>query len=77
MLDSLKTFGIAGFPRIEIYRRSSASNPTNKIRLIMESVVALYLKIPGVYSCGINGTTCPDGYTCGGDQRCVPVATSN
>jgi hypothetical protein len=77
MLDSLKSFGISGFPRIEMYRRSSASNPASMTRFVMESYVVLYLNIPGVISCGGGLPACPDGYECGGDQRCKPIASGN
>jgi hypothetical protein len=69
LLDKLKTYGISGFPKIEIYRRSISTNAATKIKVIFESKVVRFLSIPGVISC--NGDSqCPDGQKCGADQRC-------
>jgi hypothetical protein len=76
MLDSLKTFGISGFPRIEMTRIASNADYNTKIRLAMKSYVVLALSIPGVVSCncpiGQPCSICPEGQVCGGEQRCIP-----
>jgi hypothetical protein len=71
MLDSLKTFGISGFPRIQISRRALSVNATAKVKITMESLVTLWLAIPGVISCN-SDAQCPEGQACAGDQRCRP-----
>jgi hypothetical protein len=68
LLDKLKTYGISGYPKIEIYRRSIGTNTTANTKLIFESKVIRFLSIPGIISCS-NNSQCPNG-TCGSDQRC-------
>lgn len=67
MLDKLKTYGIAGFPRLIIYRRATFKNEAGNVDLVIESEEARYLSIPGVISC--NGI-CPEGMECGEDRIC-------
>jgi len=67
LLDKLKTYGIAGFPRLKIYRRATFKNKAGNVELVVESEETRYLKIPGYISC--NGE-CPDGMTCGKDRLC-------
>jgi hypothetical protein len=74
MLDSLKTFGLAGHPKLELYRTSIGTSPTTGAKLSIQATLKLWLKIPGLISCSTDGekSTCPEGYTCE-DQRCVEV----
>lgn len=67
LLDKLKTYGMAGFPRLLIYRRATFKNKAGNVELVVESEEMRYLHIPGLISC--NGT-CPDGMTCGSDRVC-------
>ncbi len=69
LLDHLKNFGISGFPKIEITRKTIGSNAEMKARLVMESKVTMMLSIPGYYSCN-NDDECPNGMTCGGAFLC-------
>jgi hypothetical protein len=70
LLDKLKSYGISGLPKIEIYRRSVGGyNADANTKLVFESKIMRYLSIPGVISCDGNGN-CPNGQTCGPDQRC-------
>jgi hypothetical protein len=69
LLDGLKSYGISGFPKIEICRRSISIDTTAKIRVVFESRVSRFLSIPGIRSCSID-SQCPDGQTCGPDQQC-------
>jgi hypothetical protein len=69
LLDKLKTYGISGFPKIEIYRRSTSVSAAAKVKVVFESKVVRFLSIPGIISC--NGDAqCPPGQHCGADQRC-------
>lgn len=70
ILDKLKTYGIAGFPRLIIYRRATFKNKAGNVNLIIESEEMRYLQIPGLISC--NGT-CPEGMECGADRVCREV----
>ncbi len=67
ILDKLKSYGVAGFPRLIIYRRATFKNKAGNVNLIIESEEMRYLQIPGLISC--NGY-CPDGKTCGADRVC-------
>ncbi|MBN1603643.1 MAG: SUMF1/EgtB/PvdO family nonheme iron enzyme [Chitinispirillaceae bacterium] len=73
MLDSIKTYGMSGYPKIEMFRISVGTNPDKKVLLMVQSYVLLWLKIPGLISCLPGGDgNCPSGMTCRDDQRCVP-----
>lgn len=67
MLDKLKAYGIAGFPRLVMYRRATFKNKAGNVELVIESEEMKYLHVPGIISC--NGY-CPDGMTCGSDRVC-------
>jgi len=69
LLDSLKTFGIAGFPKLEISRRAISTDTSAKAKIVLESKVSKILSIPGIINCG-SDTDCPPGQTCGADLRC-------
>jgi hypothetical protein len=69
MLDKLKTYGISGFPKLEIARYAIDVNAFSNAKIVLESRVTMMLDIPGVISC--NGDDeCPEGQTCGTDFRC-------
>jgi hypothetical protein len=70
LLDKLKTYGISGYPKIEIHRMSTGFNAATNTKLEFESKVIRFLSIPGVISCSDQGGQCPNGQTCGDDQRC-------
>jgi len=63
LLDSLKTFGIAGFPKLEISRRAISTDTSAKAKIVLESKVSKILYIPGLINCNGNGD-CPEGQTC-------------
>ncbi|HEX3020649.1 MAG TPA: hypothetical protein VHP36_10125 [Chitinispirillaceae bacterium] len=67
ILDKLKSYGVAGFPRLKIFRKATFTNESKNAQLTIESQVIKYLQIPGLISC--NGK-CPDGMTCGVDRLC-------
>ncbi len=70
MLDKLKTFGISGWPRIDIVRRQVGPvDPTVKAKLILEYTRTIGLVIPGIISCNNDGQ-CPEGQTCQPDRKC-------
>jgi hypothetical protein len=71
MLDSLKTFGMAGFPKLELFRKSIGSSPATGVQLSLQAYVLLWLNIPGLISCS-GDKECPDGTTCE-NHRCVEV----
>jgi hypothetical protein len=71
LLDKLKSYGISGFPKIEIYRRSTSVSAAAKIKVVFESKIVRFLSIPGIISCNSN-VPCPEGQYCGPDQRCHP-----
>lgn len=62
LLKELKDLGVAGFPEIEIVRKSVGTSDTAPADLIIESRVTKFIEIPGVISC--TGETCPDGKSC-------------
>lgn len=68
LLDSLKTFGMAGHPKLEIYRRSLGSDPGTGVQVLIESMTTCWLKIPGLISCS-DVSQCPQGQDCVA-QRC-------
>ncbi|HEX2956750.1 MAG TPA: hypothetical protein VHO70_07955 [Chitinispirillaceae bacterium] len=72
LLDSLKTFGMSGYPRMEIYRQSYATAPGTGAQLVVQAFVQLWLKIPGLITCSAD-SQCPDGQECAADKRCREV----
>ncbi len=72
MLDSLKSFGMSGFPKLEMYRDSKGTVAGTGVELQIQSFVLLWLKIPGVISCPDVGY-CPEGMECSADKRCREV----
>lgn len=72
MLDSLKTFGMSGYPKLEVYRDSKGTAAGTGVELQIQSFVLLWLKIPGVISCPDVGH-CPEGMECSADKRCREV----
>lgn len=63
LLDNLKTFGIAGYPKLEISRLATSTDTSAKVKIVIESKVAKTLYIPGLKYCSGNGE-CPEGQTC-------------
>lgn len=68
MLDELKSYGLAGWPRVDITRQSVSVDETSKAKFIVQCMVTKFLTIPGVKSCD-GEEECPDGQTCK-DRRC-------
>ena len=75
LLDSLKSFGISGFPKVEVSRRAITTDTNAKAKIVIESKVVRYLEIPGIISCNGDGE-CPEGQYCAGDQRCRAQGTT-
>ncbi|MBN1759979.1 MAG: hypothetical protein JW863_16755 [Chitinispirillaceae bacterium] len=69
LLDRLKSYGVFGYPKIEVTRMATGINATVKVKLIIESKVTMLLDIPGIYSC-MEASECPDGLTCGEGFLC-------
>jgi len=69
LLDSLKSFGISGFPKVEVSRRAITADTSAKAKIVIESKVVKIVYIPGIINCNID-TDCPPGQTCAADQRC-------
>lgn len=63
MLDQLKSFGMAGFPIVEITRKSVGYDENAKALAIVECTATRLLSIPGIVSCNQN-EDCPN-------QNCV------
>jgi hypothetical protein len=63
MLNDLKSYGIAGYPRVDITRKSVGYDEISKAKVIIECMVTRILTIPGVVSCDRN-EDCPN-------QNCV------
>lgn len=51
LLDKLKSYGINGFPRLDITRISKFVDTKTHVEFTIESIVMIYLDIPGVISC--------------------------
>ncbi len=54
MLDELKSYGIAGYPRVDITRKSIGYDEVSKAQVILECMVTRMLTIPGIESCDRN-----------------------
>ena len=67
MLDKLKSYGIAGYPLVDITRKSISSDPDANAKIIVECTITKLLTIPGVHSCD-QDEDCP-GQLCI-DRRC-------
>jgi len=72
LLDSLKTYGMSGHPKMELYRQSFGTDPGTGAEIKIEAFLLLWIKIPGLVSCSTD-TDCPEGQECAGDQRCREV----
>jgi hypothetical protein len=72
LLDSLKTYGMSGHPKMELYRQSFGTDPGTGAEVKIEAFILLWIKIPGLVSCSTD-TDCPEGQECAGDQRCREV----
>lgn len=51
MLDQLKSFGIAGYPIVEITRKSIGKDEKTNAEVIVECTITRLLTIPGIVSC--------------------------
>jgi hypothetical protein len=63
MLDQLKSYGMAGFPIVEITRKAVGYDENSKAQAIVECTITRLLTIPGIVSCNQN-EDCPN-------QNCV------
>ncbi|HEX2958383.1 MAG TPA: hypothetical protein VHO70_16225 [Chitinispirillaceae bacterium] len=54
MIDRLKSWGLSGYPVVELTRRSIVTIDPSKPDLIIESAVTKSVKIPGVIPCNQN-----------------------
>lgn len=68
MLDQLKSYGIAGYPRVDMKRITKGTNAETHVEFTIESNLSVYLDIPGLVSCNGDGE-CPNGGTCI-DRKC-------
>jgi hypothetical protein len=69
LLDKLKTYGLSGYPRLNMTRMTKGSDANAKAELTLESNVSLGLEIPGLVSCN-QDEDCPDNRACLADRRC-------
>lgn len=71
MIDKLVALGTAGFPSIELTRRTKGYAPvaTGHIEFIAASMAEVPVTVPGVISCTGN-ENCPQGQTCQSDLTC-------
>lgn len=69
LLDKLKTYGMSGYPRLNMTRITKGSDANAKTELNLESTVSLALEIPGLISCN-KPEDCPDNRECLADRRC-------
>lgn len=67
MLDQLKSYGIAGYPIVEITRKAIGYDENAKVQVIVECTVTKLLTIPGVVSCN-QDEDCPNQHCV--DRRC-------
>jgi hypothetical protein len=64
MLDKLKTYGLAGFPKLMISRKAQGVvSATGKVKIVTEAAMEIGINIPGLRSCNSDGE-CPDGQIC-------------
>jgi hypothetical protein len=69
LLDKLKTFGVSGYPRLNMTRITEGSDADAKTELTLESTLSLALEVPGLISCN-KPEDCPDNRACLTDRRC-------
>jgi hypothetical protein len=69
LLDKLKTYGLSGYPRLNMTRITKGSDAGAKTELTLESTVSLALDVPGLISCN-KAEDCPDNRACLADRRC-------
>lgn len=69
MLDKLKTYGISGYPRLNMTRITKGLDDKAKAELSLESTLSMALEIPGLISCN-KPEDCPDNRACLDDRRC-------
>jgi hypothetical protein len=69
LLDKLKTYGMSGYPRLNMTRIAKGTDANAKAELSLESTVSLALAIPGLVSCN-KDEDCPDNGRCQADRRC-------
>jgi hypothetical protein len=72
MMDELKSFGIAGFPRVDITRITKGIDEEAKAKLTLESTLSIGLAIPGITSCN-DDSDCGEGQYCRTDRRCEDI----
>ncbi|MBN1308218.1 MAG: hypothetical protein JXA18_09900 [Chitinispirillaceae bacterium] len=72
LLDKLKTYGISGYPKIEVSRKAVAIDTITRAKMVIESKVTRFLEIPGIITCS-SDEQCPEGQYCAGDQRCREI----
>jgi hypothetical protein len=71
LVSQLLDLGVAGFPSIEVARRSVGYTTIaeGRIDLVLTSRVERAVEIAGLISCN-DDTACPDGQTCQPDLKC-------
>lgn len=69
LLDKLKTYGISGYPRLNLTRITRGKDDAAKAEISLESTLSMALEIPGLISCN-KAEDCPDNRTCLADRRC-------
>jgi hypothetical protein len=72
MTDALVDLGVAGFPSVQLTRRSTSaagSGATKNVILNVSSPVERAVTIAGLTSC-TEASECPDGQTCRADLTC-------
>jgi hypothetical protein len=69
MLNKLKTYGISGYPRLNMTRITKGYDEKAKAELSLESTLSMALEIPGLISCN-KSEDCPENRACLADRRC-------
>jgi hypothetical protein len=69
LLNKLKTYGLSGYPRLNMTRIIKGKDANAKAEMSLESTLSLVLDIPGLISCN-KAEDCPDGKACLPDRRC-------